>query len=266
MTAGFIPLHHTDDPGRANSQWWSDNVDDYLSEFGEVLGETDFIWGPEGLRENDVELLGSPLKLRGASILEVGSGAAQCSRYLASLGLDVTACDIAPGMIEMARHLNVKHDVDFPLEVADSRVLPYKDSTFDVIFTSLGAIDFIEDLTDLHREVHRVLKTGGRWVFSCSHPTKWIFADDPTSFHVSRSYWDRTPYIERFENGELEYANFHHTLADHINALTESGFALEECVEPEWPAGRKVVWGAWGPVRSARVPGTIIFSSRAISF
>lgn len=264
MSAGFIPVNPSDNAGWANSQWWSDNAREYLSEFGGILGEADFIWGPEGLREHDVELLGSPPSLRGASILEIGSGAAQCSRYLAKHGLDVTACDIAPGMVDAALALNAKHRVGFPVDVADARSLPYDDGQFDVVFTSFGAIDFIDDLTDLHREAHRVLSPGGRWVFSASHPVKWIFADDPSSFRVTQSYFDRTPYIERRENGELEYANFHHTLADHINALNESGFVIEECVEPEWPAGRKVVWGAWSPTRSQRVPGTIIFSNRAV--
>lgn len=263
MSAGFIPVNPADDSGQANSRWWSENADDYLTEYGGVLGEADFIWGPEGLRERDVELLGSPSSLRGASILEIGCGAAQCSRYLATQGLNVTACDLAPGMVEAARVLNAKHSVGFPIDVADARALPYETGAFDVVFTSFGAIDFIDDLADLHREVRRVVRLGGRWVFSCSHPVKWIFADDPESFRVEHSYFDRTPYIERFEDGELEYANFHHTLADHINSLSECGFVIEECVEPEWPAGRDVVWGAWGPTRSARVPGTIIISARA---
>ncbi|VEI12394.1 class I SAM-dependent methyltransferase [Trueperella bialowiezensis] len=264
LTAGFTPVHPSDDPARAARTWWSDNAKEYLSRYGEVLGEADFIWGPEGLREHDVELLGSPTSLRGKRILEIGSGAAQCSRYLAKLGLDVVACDIAPGMVEAARQLNAAHGTDFRVEVADARALPYPAGTFDVVFTSFGALDFVADLCEVHREIRRVLKAGGSWVFSTSHPVKWFFADDPAAFDVTRSYFDRTPYLERDDDGTLEYAQFHHTLADHINALTDSGFQIIECVEPEWPAGRTVVWGSWGPIRSQKIPGTIIFSTRAV--
>ncbi|MDP9805501.1 SAM-dependent methyltransferase [Trueperella bonasi] len=263
MSAGFTPVYPYDHFGQANSRWWSDNADDYLGEFGSILGETDFIWGPEGLREQNVELLGTPESLTNSSILEIGAGAAQCSRYLALKGLDVTASDIAPGMVDAALSLNAKHEVSFPVDMADARNLPYDDGRFDVVFTSFGAIDFISELRELHCEIRRVLKPLGRWIFSCSHPVKWIFADNPNSFEVFHSYFDRTPYLERRSDGELEYAHFHHTLADHVNALTDAGFHIEECIEPEWPADRKVVWGAWGPIRSAKVPGTIIFGCRS---
>ncbi|QOR48645.1 class I SAM-dependent methyltransferase [Trueperella pecoris] len=263
MSAGFMPLQPHDDDGSANAQWWTDNSDEYLAEHGEVLGEADFVWGPEGLREEEAQVLGSPSCLQGLRILEIGSGAAQCSRYLAGLGLDVTACDISPGMIAAAARLNADAHLTFPLAVADARRLPYENGSFDVVFTSFGAIDFIEDLAELHREVRRVLAPGGRWVFSASHPVKWVFADDANSFRVKRSYWDRTPYVERNESGDLEYVNFHHTLADHVNALAECGFTIEEMIEPTWPAGRTTVWGAWGPVRSSRIPGTVIFATRA---
>ena len=29
------------------------------------------------------------------------------------------------------------------------------------------------------REVARVLRPGGRWVFAVNHPMRWIFPDDP---------------------------------------------------------------------------------------
>ena len=48
------------------------------------------------------------------------------------------------------------------------------------------------------REVFRVLRPGGRWVFSVTHPMRWVFLDDPGEDGLVgvHSYFDRRPYVE----------------------------------------------------------------------
>lgn len=263
MIAGRDELSPGDDPVRANGEWWDRNADSYLAEHGDVLGDAEFIWGPEGLNERDIRLLGSPRQLAGRRILEIGSGAAQCSRFLALEGHDVTASDIAPGMLSRASAMNDDAGVAFPLVEADARNLPFDDYSFDVVFTSFGVLPFVEDLGEVHREVRRVLTARGRWVFSAMHPVRWMFPDDPTrrGLGAQTSYFDRRPYQERTGGGTLEYAEFQHTFADHINSLIDAGFTVTETLEPQWPAGRTTVWGGWGPERSPIVPGTLIIAS-----
>ena len=71
---------------------------DYQAEHGDFLGDADFLWCPEGLRESDARLLGD---VAGARVLEVGAGAAQCSRWLDGArarvrsALDVSAAQLA---------------------------------------------------------------------------------------------------------------------------------------------------------------------------
>ena len=111
------------------------------------------------------------------------------------------------------------------------------------------------------REVFRVLRPGGRWVFAVTHPVRWAFPDDPgeAGLTATRSYFDRTPYAELGESGAVLYAEYHRTLGDHVAELVAAGFVLDRLVEPEWPAGHDRTWGGWGPVRGARIPGTAIF-------
>src|SRR4051794_24618818 len=73
---------------RASRGWWDAEADDYQAEHGEFLGASagDFVWCPEGLREADAQLLGPTAELAGRRVLEVGAGAAQCSRWLAAVG------------------------------------------------------------------------------------------------------------------------------------------------------------------------------------
>lgn len=263
MSAGHMDLNPHDDAIHANASWWDDNAEKYLAEHGSILGDADFIWGPEGVTEEQVDFLGLSSISPAPHILEIGAGAAQCARSLAIRGFDVIATDLSETMVRHARALNETYGTRFDVTVADAHALPFKDAEFDVVFTSFGVLPFVPDLTAIHREVFRVLKPGGVWAFSAMHPVRWMFFDDPTrgGMNVEYSYFDRTPYSERSESDQLTYVEFHHTFADHVNALSEAGFVIDEVCEPQWPAGRTVVWGGWGPERSPYVPGTLMIRS-----
>ncbi len=254
--AGFHAV--PDDAGaRASRTWWDANAQEYLAEHGQFLGVADLVWGPEGLRESEARLLGP---LEGRRVLEVGAGSAPCSRWVAAQGAHVVATDVAPAMLAASR----EHEPHVPLLAADARALPFADGVFDVAFTSFGALPFVPDPEQVHREVARVLRPGGRWVFSVTHPVRWMFPDDPSAegMTVLRPYFDRRPYVETDEHGEPAYAEYHRTLGDHVRALVAGGLVLEDLVEPEWPEGHERVWGGWGPVRGRFVPGTAVFVTR----
>lgn len=252
-TAGYQALPPEGVPHR----WWDTHAGEYLAEHGDTLGTDDFLWCPEGLYERDAHLLGP---LAGRDVLEVGAGAAQCSRWCAAQGARVVATDVAAGMLGEASRLNARSATPVPLVLADARALPFADATFDVVFTAFGALPFVPDADRVHREAARVLRPGGLWVCSVSHPIRWAFPDDPSERGLTavRSYFDRTPYVETDDVGRVEYAEHHRTVADHVADVVGAGLVLDGLVEPEWPEGRTEVWGGWGPVRGALLPGTLI--------
>lgn len=242
----------------AARRWWDGNAEEYLAEHGDFLGAGDFVWCPEGLREAEAHLLGD---VAGRRVLEVGAGAAQCSRWLAGQGALALASDLSAGMLAAARAYDEALGVAPGLVQADARALPFADASFDVVFTAFGALPFVADADAVHGEVARVLRPGGRWVFAVTHPLRWAFPDDPgeaglTAFH---SYFDRRPYTEVAADGTVLYSEHHRTLGDHVAHLVGAGFVLDRLVEPEWPAGHEREWGGWGPVRGALLPGTAIF-------
>jgi SAM-dependent methyltransferase len=148
---------------------------------------------------------------------------------------------------------------------ATATALPFPGGTFDAAFASYGAIQFVADLRLLLAEVRRVLVTGGRWVFSVTHPIRWAFPDDPGSdgLTATGSYFDRTPYVETDETGVPVYAEFHRTLGDYVSALLAAGFTIEAVIEPEWPEWNHAEWGGWSPLRGTHLPGTLIIGCRA---
>lgn len=254
-----VAFRDAGDDGSAGRRWWDANAAEYLDEHGEFLGEADFVWCPEGLREADARLLGD---LTDARVLEVGAGAAQCSRWLAARGVDVVASDVSSRMLASVAPLDRRAGVRVPAVVADARALPFPDASFDVVFTAFGAIPFVPDAGRVHAEAARVLRAGGRWVCAVTHPVRWAFPDDPTGLTAVRSYFDRSPYVELGASGRVLYAEYHRTFGDHVADLVGAGLVLERVVEPPWPAGHDRTWGGWGPVRGALLPGTAIFVAR----
>ncbi|MFV2101161.1 class I SAM-dependent methyltransferase [Micromonospora sp. LOL_024] len=242
----------------ANRRWWDADADAYQAEHGHFLGEVDFVWCPEGLREADARLLGD---VAGQRVLELGCGAAPCSRWLAGQGARPVAADLSAGMLRHAALAATRSGVRVPLVQADALALPFADRSFDTACTAFGAVPFVEDSATLMRQVHRVLRPGGRWVFSVTHPMRWVFLDDPgkgglTAVH---SYFDTRPYVEQDEHGEATYVEQHRTLGDRVRELVDAGFRLLDLVEPEWPEGHEGIWGQWSPLRGRLFPGTAIF-------
>ena len=119
--------------------------------------------------------------------------------------------------------------------------------------------------TALVVEVARVLRTDGVFAFSITHPTRWMFPDDPgeAGLTARQSYWDRTPYVEVDDDtGETRYVEHHRTLGDWVGVLAAAGFRLTALHEPEWPEDHDRTWGGWSRVRGRLTPGSAIFVAR----
>ncbi|HET6573591.1 MAG TPA: methyltransferase domain-containing protein, partial [Fimbriiglobus sp.] len=154
-------------------------------------------------------------------------------------------------------------NVVVPTVCGNAVALPFADDTFDVAFSAFGALQFVADAAAAVSEVARVLRPGGTFAFSVTHPIRWSMPDDPgrDGLQVTSSYFDRTPYVELDDSGAVTYAEHHRTLGDWVRMLNGASFRITALVEPEWPEGHDRVWGGWGPVRGRLIPGTAIFAA-----
>jgi SAM-dependent methyltransferase len=173
----------------------------------------------------------------------------------------VVGFDIAAGQAGIARELDRRTGIATRTVVADAEAIPFADASFDLACSAFGAFPFVADAGRALAETARVLRPGGRLVFSVTHPLRWAMPDDPSpaGLRITGSYFDRTPYVEVDDAGTPVYVEHHRTLGDWVRALTSAGFVIDDLVEPEWPAGHDRVWGGWGPDRGRLVPGTAIW-------
>jgi SAM-dependent methyltransferase len=127
-----------------------DSVEDYVSEG---------LWHPEE------RLIDEYFPKPPALVLDLGCGTGRTTVGLAARGYEVVAVDLSERMIERARALHP--GLDF--RVMDAARLLFDPASFDAVMFSFNGIDLIFPCTDrlaCLREIHRVLRPGGGFVFS----------------------------------------------------------------------------------------------------
>jgi len=118
------------------------------------------------------------LDLRGAAVLDYGCGDGHFSLRLAMHGARVAGVDISPKLIEQARALAARAELNGNCPqfiVGDAHHTPFEDNSFDYVFGN-GALHHL-DLDRAYAEIARVLRPGGKALFMepmYHHPLLWL--------------------------------------------------------------------------------------------
>jgi SAM-dependent methyltransferase len=129
-----------------------------------------------------------------ARALELGSGTGFFLLNLMQAGVagEGAVTDISPGMVAVA--LRNARALDLPVtgRVADAERIPYDDGEFDLV-VGHAVLHHIPDVAASMREVMRVLRPGGRFVFA-GEPTRY---GDVVARRLSRMTWWATTNVTR---------------------------------------------------------------------
>ena len=146
--------HVTQDRLDATRKQWSSLAEAYLASPTHASGE-DLEW-----------LLDLAAPAASENALDVGTGVGHVLVRLARRARLVVGADATPGMLEGARTQIGRERIDNALiVVTPAETLPFLDASFDVATCRLAAHHF-NDAGAAFREIHRVLRPGGRFVLS----------------------------------------------------------------------------------------------------
>ena len=187
--------------------------------------------------------------------------------------------DISEKQIEHARRLAKKEGTRVPFHVGDMQDLRiFKDESFDTVLSSF-AIEYADNVLAVFREVFRVLREHGLFVFASSHPI--IGTGRPIRYGGGRrwavsNYFNRRKRVWKWKakNGIAEFYGGQITIQDYFDMLTKARFVVERVLEPEpYPLKKmtesqlaRIPYSDPGYVKHydlwRKVPFTIIFKAR----
>ncbi|HYN84780.1 MAG TPA: class I SAM-dependent methyltransferase [Pyrinomonadaceae bacterium] len=163
----------------------------------------------------------------GRRVLDAGCGPGVYSEWLVGRGAEVLALDASPKMVGLARQrLGARAevrvaDLGAPLDFVESE-------SFDVVLSPL-VLDYVEDWAGPLSEFHRVLRAGGHFVFSLTHP----FSD--FTYYGTENYY-ATELVgcewRAFPGVRVHVPSYRRPLDAILNPLFDAGFTLERTVEP----------------------------------
>jgi ubiquinone/menaquinone biosynthesis C-methylase UbiE len=187
--------------------------------------------------------------IKGLKGLDIGCGEGYNTRIAAEKGAILTAIDLSETFIKLAEKIEKDHPLGIKYQIASALNLPFPANHFDFIMATMSLMD-VADNEKAITEAFRVLKPGGFFQFSISHPFstgRWKWERDESGRKIALTVNDYFNHID----GEIEewifgaapkeitdnmekfrVPRFHHTLADWLNMLIKSGFILEEFCEP----------------------------------
>lgn len=109
--------------------------------------------------------------LKNKKVLMLGCGTGEESKLLETFGVsptDLIGIDLSNKSIEIAK--KTYSDIEFV--VGDINDLPFDSDSFDFVYSSL-AIHYSSTPEKVYKEVYRVLKPNGLFLFSVGHPLRW---------------------------------------------------------------------------------------------
>lgn len=158
-------------------------------------------------------------------VLDLGCGSGVYAKYLLANNAQITAIDASPEMIDIVKS---KFGSKLKAYVQDlSLGLPSeKNNTYDLVICPL-TIHYIEDLTLLFKDIKRVLKGKGFFIFSTHHP----LIDFEAS--ISGNYFEKELVTEIWDTiGQpIEVTFYRRSLTELFNFITKANLCVVELSE-----------------------------------
>ena len=180
-----------------------------------------------------LELAGDVSGLR---VCDLACGQGLVSRQLARRGAKVVGIDLSVRLLEIARRYEETEPLGIIYQQGDAQALHgVEDGSFDGVTCNLALMD-VPSLAAVLEAVRRVLRPGGWFVFSITHPcfqpprgrVASVGMGDVEAGYFAEGYW-RSEYPAGVRG---KVGAHHRTLGTYLNTLATASLVLERVVEP----------------------------------
>jgi SAM-dependent methyltransferase len=214
-----------------NRALWDERVPIHVTgDFYDVEG---FLAGRSSVRPFELDELG---EVTGCSLVHPQCHFGQDTLSWARHGARVTGLDFSAPAIEAARSLAEQAGLEAEFIQANiyDAVAALGGRRFDVVYTGLGALNWLPDIERWASTMASLLATGGRFYLVELHPITEVFAED--SLEVTESYFDPGPHAydepgtyadpsaPTKQNRSIEWR---HPLGEVVSAIISAGLRLE---------------------------------------
>ena len=169
----------------------------------------------------------------GQEILDCGCGEGYVSRWLTQKGHKVVGIDESKFILKAAKEAAVGID-DYVR--GDAYQMPFRDGSFDCAVSNFLLVE-LEKPEDFIKEVKRILKPKGRFIFQTLHPSLFISKTGQSEGRTVPDYFKSSRISEKLGRpynleSPVEITTFHHPLSRYTRALANNGFHIIYLDEP----------------------------------
>lgn len=170
----------------------------------------------------------------GLKVLDSGYGEGYVSRELVRREHKVVGIDASEFIIKAAKDAVIGND-DYLR--GDVYQMPFGDESFDCVVSNFLLVE-LEKPENFIKEIKRVLKPKGRFIFQTLHPSIFISKTGQSEGRTVPDYFESTKISEKIGRpynleSPVEITTHHHPLSRYTHALTNNGFHIIYLDEPK---------------------------------
>jgi len=215
---------------------WNEFAKEHFKTESDHYNVREFLEGKTTLRKYELEEVGD---VKGKKLLHL-----QCHFGLDTLswereGAIVTGVDFSDEAIKLAKQLNKQANLKGDFILSNVYDLPnVLNEKFDVVYTSVGVLCWLNDLKKWAEVIAHFLKPGGIFYIHDGHPLSHIMdIDDKEGFVVKYDYFPKNEPMEFVSDGSYAAKEKHmepvkeyewnHSLSEIINSLINAGLRIQ---------------------------------------
>jgi len=221
---------------KANQKMWDEFAKEHFQVENEFYSVNSFLEGKSTLRPFEIDEVGD---VNGKNLLHL-----QCHFGLDTLswereGAIVTGIDFSGEAIKLAKILTVRAKLNGNFIQTNLYDLPNVLSEhFDIIYTSMGVLCWLNNLKKWAEIIAHFLKKGGFFYIADGHPFSKMFDNGhPEELQLKYNYFHSAEPKEEIAEGSYASSNTHmkphkeyewdHSLSDILNSLIQAGLKIE---------------------------------------